>query len=287
MLSGLHNNLRQQTQVRFEEGVSGWNTNSKPGATKACGVSLSVLPPLKPYDLKCGNLTTREDNGDFLSNKDPGMKFGEAAVYSVNKKNYRTLENLIEFFRSELEGIGDAVFHCCLSTMRQTMPASTTKPDDNPSTINRLIKELLALFPRCSYIGYTATPFANILMDQQNDDELFREFFMVLGRPDNYIGAARVFGTVNDDADEDDDGDAEAIVRDIELDWFVNLDQEPFNSDWKDFIPFPNKLDSLEHMDRLPESLEEAVYSFIISICIVICEATNLSIRPCLFTLLA
>ena len=110
---------------------------------------------------------------------------------------------------------------------------------------------------------------------------------MVLGRPDNYIGAARVFGTINDDADEDEDGDAEAIVGDLELDWFVNLDEDPFNSDWKDFAPFPNKSDSLEHMDRLPESLEEAVYSFIISICIRNLRVTNLSIRPCSFTPLA
>jgi len=270
VLSGLHNNLRKQTQIRFEEGVSGWNTKPSQGNKSSyCGIATPPPEGVDPYSLKIGHLTTREDQGDLLINRESALKLGRECIYSVNKKNYRTLENLIKYFRTELEGIGnkEEVPFLLIDDESDNASIDTNKPDDDESSkINKLIRELLNLFPRNSYVAYTATPFANILIDPEGDDDLFpRNFIMTLGRPDNYIGALKVFGNINDDGEED---DTEAIEREVDYDWFINLDDAPFYSDWESFIPRRNHRDSLDHMNELPTSLREAIYSFIISIAI-------------------
>ena len=89
---------------------------------------------------------------------------------------------------------------------------NTNKELQEASKINGLIKELLNLFDRHAYIAYTATPFANVLMNPEEEDDLFpRNFITCLGRPDNYIGPEEVFGAVEDDGtqtdnDEQDEG---------------------------------------------------------------------------------
>ena len=117
------------------------------------------------------------------------------------------------------------------------MPPSILKPDFDPSTINRLIKELLSLFDKNTYIGYTATPFANVLIDIENTKDLFpRNFIMCLGRAENYIGPSHVFGEFEDE-DTSKDGIID-ITKKTEVDWFRNLDNPlTYNSDWQDFLP--------------------------------------------------
>ena len=45
--------------------------------------------------------------------------------------------------------------------------------------------------------SFTATPFANIFIDEDKDEDLFpRDFIYGLEAPSNYVGAAKVFGTV-------------------------------------------------------------------------------------------
>ena len=58
----------------------------------------------------------------------------------------------------------------------------TSSEDESPSRINGLIKELLALFPRKAYIGYTATPFANVLINPEEDDDLFPQLHIHFGQ---------------------------------------------------------------------------------------------------------
>ena len=70
---------------------------------------------------------------------------------------------------------------------------------DEVSTINSQIREMLNMFGRSCYVGYTATPFANIFIDPDTDDQmrgedLFpRSFIMSLDPPSNYFGAIDVF----------------------------------------------------------------------------------------------
>lgn len=98
-----------------------------------------------------------------------------------------------------------------------------SKGIEEASKINGHIRAILALFTRKSYLGYTATPFANVLADRNklginkwiisdkiNGETVEKEFALVdniypddfielLKNPTNYIGAKQLFETVYDD----------------------------------------------------------------------------------------
>lgn len=58
------------------------------------------------------------------------------------------------------------------------------------TAINGLISELLELLPRAQYVGYTATPFANVFVDPSDAIDIFpRDFILSLDRPSGYMGA--------------------------------------------------------------------------------------------------
>ena len=93
ILSGLHNNLRTQTQQRFEEGVTGSNTKSD-AVSNFCGVARYIEDPSK---LRIEGLTSRNDTGDFTKVKEPNSTFSK--IYSINKKNVNTLNRLIKYIK--------------------------------------------------------------------------------------------------------------------------------------------------------------------------------------------
>jgi hypothetical protein len=80
-------------------------------------------------------------------------------------------------------------------------------------TINKLIRTLLNVFDQNTFIGYTATPYANLFISQDYNKEqktsvkgkeyfigedLFpRDFIVNIKGPSNYIGAAKIFGLEN------------------------------------------------------------------------------------------
>lgn len=72
---------------------------------------------------------------------------------------------------------------------------NTKKPtkqeiEDRTAT-NSAIVSLLQQLPRAQYVGYTATPFANVFIDPDNEENLFpRDFIISLPRPQNYMGVA-------------------------------------------------------------------------------------------------
>ena len=77
------------------------------------------------------------------------------------------------------------------------------KPDEEhePTAINRLIRSILHSFSHAAYVGYTATPFANIFIHEQGRTreegaDLFPDSFIInLAAPSNYVGPAKVFGS--------------------------------------------------------------------------------------------
>ncbi len=126
------------------------------------------------------------------------------------KKNVSILKNLIDWLKSnnsELNRfpmllIDDEADHASVNTNRE---------DLDPTATNSRIRELLSLFEQSSYLGYTATPFANIFIDPENDDDMLkddlfpRDFIISLDTPSNYVGASRIF---------EEDGDLD-IVREV------------------------------------------------------------------------
>jgi hypothetical protein len=90
------------------------------------------------------------------------------------------------------------------------------------TAINAHITDLLRALPRAQYVGYTATPFANVFVDPDDAEGLFpKDFVLSLPRPAGYMGVAE-FHDLGRELDEG-DGEGEdptksnkaAHVRDI------------------------------------------------------------------------
>mgnify|MGYP006967066159 CR=1 FL=1 len=72
--------------------------------------------------------------------------------------------------------------------------------DDLRNAIKSRTLKILPSFGRKAYVGYTATPFANLCLDRrkatkEEGPDLFPQSFIVnISAPSNYVGPARVFG---------------------------------------------------------------------------------------------
>ena len=118
---------------------------------------------------------------------------------------------------------------------------------DEQSSINRWVTNLLNLFDRNVYVGYTATPFANIFIPMDENNLFPRNFIHSIRPPSNYIGPEKVFG-VDYDAANLDSGVLPLINNINDFEWFVP------NKHKKD-DPLPSVL---------PKSLENAIIDFMI-----------------------
>ena len=91
--------------------------------------------------------------------------------------------------------------------MRLTKPPSTARPDRQPSRINGLIRDIVNKVPKSAYVGYTATPFANVLIDPGDYEDLYpRDFIVDLPRPFP-TSVPKIFGREPLDFDDTDVGD--------------------------------------------------------------------------------
>lgn len=77
---------------------------------------------------------------------------------------------------------------------------ASTDPDERPTVINRLIREILTTFNKSRYVAYTATPFANFFINAETlegrfgDDLYPRDFIISLPSPSSYVGSADIYG---------------------------------------------------------------------------------------------
>ena len=247
IIAGIHNNLRNQTQRRIDEGLVGLDST---GRLRGMLPSQSLIG-VGHFDSR------RQPNAFTTSQRDfnkaiadsvriPLQNLVEPAVFVI-KKNTKTLRNLIEWLTAQNAQRGT-------STIREPMLLIDDEADnasinirqrqDEVSRINGQIRELLRLFDRSCYVGYTATPFANIFIDPDSEDamlghDLFpRDFIVSLDPPDNYFGATRVFID-----------DSEHVVHTVD--------------DHADLLPLKHPIH--HRVTGLPETLETAVRIFVVA----------------------
>ena len=76
---------------------------------------------------------------------------------------------------------------------------NTKKDETDPAQTNKLIRKICHLFKNSTYVGFTATPFANVFINPNSVDEMNREdlfpkhFIYALESPSNYVGAQKIF----------------------------------------------------------------------------------------------
>ena len=217
VLAGMHNNLRSQTQIRLEESFLGYETSANRDPGKPIGVGeFDSDMKIAPH---CA--TTRADNGDFNAHVAEHFAISpeERPWLFVVKKNKTVLTQLLRWIRGHVADatdtdtkrrivtnlpllvIDDEADHASVDTGEQLFnPDGTPDDEHEPKTINRLIRQILHSFDKSAYVGYTATPFANIFIHRRGatTDEgldLFPQSFIKnLAAPSNYVGPARVFG---------------------------------------------------------------------------------------------
>jgi len=125
---------------------------------------------------------------------------------------------------------------------------NTNKEELDPTRINGQIRNILSLFNKSAYVGYTATPFANIFISLDKDNLFPRNFVTNLKAPDNYIGPDKIFGF--DPLDDDKLISTLPVVHRID--------------DYHLFTPDKHKKDD-SLPTKIPESLKTAIKCFIIT----------------------
>lgn len=275
VLAGMHNSLRSQTQMRLDEEVLGFETSKKivgkiheaAAGDKRIGVTTLTGENF----VNVGFLTSRDEKGDFnrrVANQIT-IQPGSIPFLLVVKKNASVLKNLLDYFRDDsplakhdvssnlksvskvpLLIIDDEADQASVNTGDITDEDGNILQDYEPSKINKLIRELYVTFDQRAYVGYTATPFANIYIHdtavhEQYGAELFPSSFIIsLPKPSSYTGPAEVFGL-----SEDDDAEEQPIIRIVE--------------DGERLIKESHKKTDVPKM--LPDSLIKAMHSFLLS----------------------
>lgn len=220
ILSGTKVSLRAQTQRRLDRELVELN-------------DVLWYTPTRTSDFK---LT---DNPNYFLNPDK-----DSHLLAVVKKNSSVLRRLINWLhdaspeilnRCPILIIDDEADEASINT-------APNQAQGNPDTyrrteINKLLTQLLTILPKAAYIGYTATPFASVLVDPRSKTDLYpRHFIAALPKPDGHFGTERIFGRerlLQDETDEEFEGlDMVRLVPETELPLL-----QPNSRNRQDFLP--------------------------------------------------
>jgi hypothetical protein len=240
VLAGTLNSLRNQTQERIDSDFIGWSTVDR----------IHIGAATFGSERRPVCFTTRFE--DFKRQTANAIAMGLDAlnepVVLVIKKNKSTLENLHSWLEDNNQHKLQNFPMLLIDDEADHASINTNKEDKSPTSINNAIRNLLSLFTRSSFVGYTATPFANIFIDPETEEEmengllyrdLFpRDFILSLDPPDNYVGPEMLFA---DDASLD-------CVREID--------------DNEELLPIRHKIDFVPK--HLPKSLRCSICCFLL-----------------------
>ena len=201
LLTGTVESLRRQTQERVDEGFIG--RSSKAYLQRNSQTIKKGVGSKDSRRFATGFTTEASDfKTAVVRNMNASLRnMSSEPVVFVMKKNSKALQNLIDWLKDYNVGNNGVVNLPLLLIDDEADNASiNTRGDNDPTTINKHIRELLKLFAKSSYIAVTATPFANIFIlpekneDMENDDLFPADYIYALDPPTNYIGSNEVFG---------------------------------------------------------------------------------------------
>ena len=193
VLAGATNILRRQTQERLNRDVIG----------QLNGKIVGVGEKKFKVEKKPISLTTL--NSDFNSGVAKAQMSGftlhtiKTPVVAVLKKNVSPLKNLKKWLEQQAGG-GKLNKSILLIDDESDYASVNTKEEHDPTSINKGIRDILNAFSVSTYVAVTATPFANILIDHEGNNEeqgsdLFpRSFIWALDRPETYVGVKETLG---------------------------------------------------------------------------------------------
>lgn len=248
VMTGIYNALRSQTQKRLMDSILHGEQKTSPGVNKP--VFLTQMPEYHPIGpdgvrkIKNQNDFNGQKKLTFLNN-DPAVLVIKKSVPILKEilkwiANQKGIEPTKEKFtwtgwsKSDVEDLPTHKLACDKSLLiiddecdqasidiakrvsKKTLADMTPEElvdfqETDPSKTNLLIRRILTCFKKRAYVGYTATPIANVMIDytsvKTNEEaDLFpRDFIKLLKRYPNYVGPDDVFGTADKNIEQDDD----------------------------------------------------------------------------------
>jgi len=252
VLAGTLNNLRSQTQLRLDEGFLGFDTQHERafrennlwigvGRIDQKGVAHSLTSSLSDFNAGAANAI-----GINFNTNEP--------IIAVVKKNGRILDRLLQWLSAQsVEIDGRRVIRnkslLLIDDEADNASINTNPENDIATKINRSIRDILRLFDKSAYVGYTATPFANIFIPIAEDELFPRDFIINIPAPSNYIGPDKVFGFRIVEDNEDSDSVLPIVKR---IDDFLEIIPNGHIKD--DTLP-----------ETIPDSLKLAIKCFILT----------------------
>lgn len=240
VIAGGLNNLRNQTQKRLEESF----------------INNQKVSELKPFSLTTLDADFNSKDANKLA-KNFKIEMSKSPVVIVIKKNTSTLKSVKTWLEKTYKNKNQNDAMLIIDDESDYASINTKKAED-PTAINKGIRDILQLFYKSTYVAYTATPFANIFIDHEATNEnhgkdLFpSDFIYVLDAPKNYFGVEKIFFDKNGETLEIDDSEHLIAIEDCTLK----------SGD----IPISHKKDY--SIKKIPESMKEAIRNFIINIAI-------------------
>ena len=269
VLSGIHNDLRAQTQLRINDELLGYDMSQLMKSSKlSMGNRVGVGRLFPAHNGRViQTLTTSDEKGDFrkatAETVNPILD-GKHTYVLVIKKHTGVMKNLINWLQKSsfaIENkirnvpmilIDDECDQASIDTKKQTEFDEEGYQTESPTRTNERIRTILNTFSKSAYLGYTATPFANIFIKSDGKhvtlgEDLFpKNFIFSLKRPSSYIGPEEFFG----------------LKGDVESDDALPLQRRA--EDAMD-VYFPKHKKDLQ-VTKLPKTLQDAVKAYLLTV---------------------
>lgn len=237
LLGGVTNKLRAQTQRRIENDV------------------------VNRHRHLWHAYTDDTDDGDFVRPKNGQftMPLEGGAQLAVIKKESRRLDRLLTTAKATSRQTLHRLRVLIIDDECDQASVNSSADEEEMTKINEAIRRIIHAFPAVSYVGYTATPFANVFINpfplrkEELDDLYPEDFITALPRPEGYFGTREVFGPSDISADDESDGDyGKSMLRPIPAIEVAKLTPSGKNQ-FKTFVP------------TMSEQLERALVWYLIT----------------------
>ncbi|SEW38275.1 Z1 domain-containing protein [Ruminococcaceae bacterium KH2T8] len=263
VLAGTMENLRIQTQERLDAefvGLDSKYTLDKKADTSMKNIPVGVgLIGSNNQEKRITRFTSvRTDfKKSVVDANGLNLQDLNSTALFVVKKNKSVLTNLHNWLTKDEDKLNLPLL--LIDDEADNASINTNAEGKNRTAINEAINLILHDFVQATYLGITATPFANIFIDPEMDEDgaakdLFpRHFLTLLPTPEKYIGADRIFGNGEED-------DYRNRCKGEFNDSLVKI----MNKEQEHFFYFGHKKELADSLYDLPESLYEAIRYFVI-----------------------
>lgn len=293
VLSGIMEDLRRQTQQRIINDVIGSYDGGNPTGAEL----VTKFGVLGKFNEQTVRVLTSSEN-DFNANVASGeINLSSSKTLLVCKKNYGILKQVLVYLEKQAGQRNDEIPILIIddeadnATLNNLSDKGKTinsgfKGQTLASKINGRVRAILNIFSRNAYIGYTASPFANILQNREVEAQiepvtfehnnkiyifevgnaLFpKDFIELITPPPNYIGLKQLFDT------------KEELNKLEPMFEFIRDDLESFPKfvDKKTMVPVKTRVKGARSTkkydpfpEKLPKSLIDAIFCFILSVAI-------------------